>query len=253
MRSHYIPQKYLKGFCGEERPSEIWAYDKNGCRRFPVGVRRIAVEHGYYPEDAEKDMNIEVEAPANGVLDRIYSQNVISIDEKRTLSNYIALMYTRVPKHRERVDRLLANRGKEVFGREFPDANLEEVATAAKLPFLSHRTSRLIAEMTWRFATRDGASYFLTSDNPLFIFPQWGLANGESEFSFPISRDVALLANWQVGQDLSYYPIEEKHVRSVNKRTASSASRFLFYPKEEEWVTRLAARNRHELFRLAVG
>jgi hypothetical protein len=94
----------------------------------------------------------------------------------------------------------------------------------------------MLGRMTWQFLTFDRGPAFLASDNPVFYFRCLGIANIESEVSFPISSNVALWATWRGDFEDGYVSTRESWVRGLNRRTASSATRYLFHPISEDWI-----------------
>jgi hypothetical protein len=66
-----------------------------------------------------------------------------------------------------------------------------------RTPWPGREMTELIYYMAWRFCTTRGPSFFITSDNPAFIFECYGLRNDEAELVFPISSDLALHGCWQ--------------------------------------------------------
>ena len=56
-RKHFIPRKYLRGFCREERPNQICVFDK---QRPELGVRVISINDVEVSRDAYSVANDEV-------------------------------------------------------------------------------------------------------------------------------------------------------------------------------------------------
>lgn len=96
---------------------------------------------------------------------------------------------------------------------------------------------RVICAMNWTFLLApENDAGFLTSDNPVALFDPIGAPMGgvgfasspAAHFTFPISRDVALLAKHQ--QDHESVEISGFRVRSVNKGTITRADSQLYAP-----------------------
>ena len=91
--------------------------------------------------------------------------------------------------------------------------------------------------MNWAFFETTDEEYFLTCDNPLYYmdptyksgsFYGVGLMNKKLEVTFPLSKNLALLATWG---DLKGYHIATSKIRNtLNRRTIISAQNFVFSP-----------------------
>lgn len=283
MGYHYVPRKYLEGFSDPERPGFVWQYDKKE-RRFsqtPASIRRVAQQRGFYDEDVERELNELVESPGNQAIDKLRSNLPITDEERLNLAIYIATMVHRVPRHRERAkeiapkalsevvsklksqilavaeeqrldDSIIAKRLAEVDAadercRETPPP---EIIRQLRAPWPSEPIVGLILAMTWRFVSTEGPTYFITSDNPAFFFECYGLGSPESELTFPLSGNLALLGSWQPGADLRLLPARQQLVKEANRRLASAATRFLFYRERKEWVATIANKKRPYLSRI---
>jgi len=104
---------------------------------------------------------------------------------------------------------------------------------------------------SWRIVGSKGPSFFLTSDNPAYIFDGYGLGKQESELTFPLATDLALFGSWP-GQQTSIIHIQSKQrlVREANDRIASGAERFVFYLREEEWIAKVSDNKKPYLSRI---
>lgn len=154
IRNHYVPQAYLKGFSDPGTPDFIWVYEKGSGRSFRTNVKNAAVETGFYPDDVEEALNEEIEIPANGVLEKIRRQEIVTPDEKLILSLYMGVMLKRVPRHRERQADLLPEVKERVFeellaGLRVVKEAHPELAEAADLRLME--ASRLKEEYTKAF------------------------------------------------------------------------------------------------------
>src|SRR5262249_45482969 len=117
-----------------------------------------------------------------------------------------------------------------------------EVVGQAREPWPSQEAVEVLFGMTWRFISTEGPSYFLTSDNPAFLFEGVGLENVESELTFPISSSLALHGCWQPAGRDRVIPLPQKAVKALNRRAARSATRFIFYREHAEWIAWVANR-----------
>ena len=272
MGDHYVPQYYLKGFSRDGK--RLWAFDKEGRRAFATQVKSIANETDFYSPDVESQLANEVEGPGNEVLDAIRSRTVISQSHKRVLAAYMVCMLKRVPRTKDwvrelapgmieqivegvghQLDMLEQNEPerKELWERRrfelanMPEGYVEDVAKSSWLehvtPDASPKIVAMLSRMTWQFLTFDRRAAFVASDNPVFYFRGLGIANTESELSFPISSNIALWATWRADLEEGYVSARESWVSELNRRTTSSATRYLFHPVEEEWILPLLCKS----------
>lgn len=121
-----------------------------------------------------------------------------------------------------------------------PRFSLETIIT------ITDRLSRIIFQMSWRYAVAPLGCHFLTNDNPLFWddpdAPQPlrnGLASRNTILTIPLGREVALVASWiENAERLERVP--EKVVTDINDRTISTADRWIFASRKEEAARALA-------------
>jgi hypothetical protein len=280
MGDHYIPQYYLRGFCnGFGR--RLWVYDKCDARKFPTQVKSVANICGLYPPELEKHLSEEIENPANQVLDKIRNREPITRDDKITLSNYIAVMWKRVPESKtrlkERAPKIAADLRSALHQQidqalisnpeKDPIAQRRKVEIDEILNRLSHdppneiwhqvipvdRTPRMVASiatMTWRFISYDEKPVFLTSDNPVFHFRSLGIGKAESELSFPVSSHVTLWPTRRLDIPEGYFPTTTAIVKEMNRRIASITTRYVFHAEEEEWILPFLAKKNWKLNRI---
>jgi hypothetical protein len=90
-------------------------------------------------------------------------------------------------------------------------------------------------KMNWTIFVSDDHR-FVTSDNPLFYDDPThdprspvgvGLLSKNIRLTFPVTKELALLATWSRGKDF-YSKATNRFVRTVNRRTVQSASKFIF-------------------------
>lgn len=280
MGDHYVPQYYLKGFSAEEEEL-LWVYDKLDRRKFKTQVKNIANENRFYSPEVESYLANVIEGPANSVLKAIREKKHLTDDDKRLLTEYMAVMWKRVPQ------------GKQIFRDTAPavaqkllaryDSDLETIASSEpdKAAFVlkrraeideiikkysedppkdiwldiipSERPPRVVAAiktMTWTFLTFEEEPAFLTCDNPLFYFRSIGVGKPESEISFPISCHVTLLATWRSDLCQDYMPVTRQIVKEINRRTASNASRYVYSGYDEDGILPFVLKGRWKLHRI---
>ena len=269
MGDHYVPQYYLKGFSRDDGKT-IWVYDRAKRCKFATQVKSIANETGFYSPDTESHLADHVEEPAKAVLQKIRRRRQISTEDKQVLSEYMICMMIRVPRGKERVKQLapsLAEDVRQEIDRQLSSALLEEPEKAAFIEGRRSEAHKMIDRyaknppdeiwlrtippekwpraltalscMSWKFLTFDQYPAFLTSDNPVFCFSSLGIGRPESEVTFPLSSNVALWATGQANLAEGFVQTNAQVVRELNRRTASTATRYVFHWTDEEWVLRL--------------
>ena len=266
MGDHYIPQYYLKSFSQKDGKS-IWVYDKIEKRKFSTQVKSIGNITGFYSDEVEKYLANTIENPANEVLKKIRNHEEITNDEKETLAEYMAVMYKRVPKGKERIKELapsicedLSKKYNEVLQKlvlispnksniaqkrasEIKKILDEYLKDPPKKIWLDNippqRSPRIVAalnQMIWRFMKCDDRVGFMTSDNPLFYFNSIGIGKPESEVTFPISKDIVLWATWRTDLPTGYIPVTSQFVKEMNRRIVFDATRYVFAINDAIWI-----------------
>lgn len=282
MGQHYVPQQYLKGFSDPDHPGTIWMYDKQSRKWTRVSIKAAVQQAGYYSDETERQLNELVEGPAHDVLNRLRRGDTLGNAERSKLALYIGTMLMRVPRRRRKAYEILPQvlestvneviglvarwaqttsaepalvsrrfeeieRAREKLGTEPPS----EVVDRIRSPWPSENVLALVAAMTWRIVSAGGTGFFLTSDNPAYFFEAYGLGSPESELTFPLASDLALLASWQgKPQQTIYLKAKPALVREVNRRVASGAERFVFYHVREDWVPKITDKQSPYLSRI---
>ncbi len=258
MGDHYIPQYYLKGF-SQNNGKTIWVYDKQDNRKYSTQVKSTANETGLYDPKWEQYL-AKIEGLANPVLDKIRKRERITAADKEALSDYMVVMWKRVPQSRK----FLKTRAPTVADKLCEDLSATLSMVASEEPerteFVEQRkieireildqigndppkeiwlnnippetTPRMTAyikKMTWKFGTFDHGPAFLTCDNPVFVFPSLGIAKPESELVFPVSSHVVLWGTWRTDLREDYVPVSSQEVKEMNRRIASQTLRYLWH------------------------
>jgi len=282
MGHHYVPREYLRGFEDPNNPGKIWMYDKLSHRFTHATIITVAQEACYYSEDAEKELSGFVEGPAHKVLKKLRSGDSINGHERMSLALYIATMLMRGPRRRRKAFEMLPTVRENVINRatliitqwaqtsaadpELKQRRLSELDRVSeklraqppvdlvkkiRAPWPNDQVLACVAIMTWRIASAGDAGFFLTSDNPVAFFEDYGLGNPESEITFPLASDLALLGSWQGAlQETIFVRAKQTLVKEVNRRIASGAERFVFYRAFEDWVARVAEKQNPQLSRI---
>ena len=276
MGDHYVPQAYLRGFTDPQSVEMIWVYDKVQKTFFRTNVRNVAQENNFYGPEIEIVLNSDIENPANPVLEKLRRREAITADERYSLSTYIAVMLSRVPRRRAKIKERLPKEIEATIQQyvdalnhiamttdiqpeivqkrlqELEDLRIkyrteppEPVTKQINIPRPNEKIVHLIYSMVWRFLIADrGSTRFITTDNPAFFFECYGFGREEAELSFPISSEMCLLGNWQAGKGAEgILGVPEVYVKEMNRRNISAATRFVFYHKRADWLATLAHKN----------
>ncbi len=282
MGHHYVPQYYLKGFTDLNEPNLIWMYDKQSREFTHASIKKVVQEAGYYSEQVEKQLSLDIEKPAHMSLDRLRSGEKINANDRSHLTRYIGAMLMRVPHRRRKAyemlpgfidditrnlidqitqwaetsnpDQELVSRrineienGKNKFLKDPPD----EIVNQIRTPLPKEKILSLISKMTWRIIRPESDVLFITSDNPAFFFEAYGLGNLESELTFPLASDLALVANWQGPfYGTIYRKVTDSIAKELNRRVASGAERFVFFHQREDWVAQISNKQKPYLSKI---
>ena len=282
MGHHYVPQEYLRGFADPDNSTKIWMYDKRSRQFNHPFIKSVGQEVRYYNETTERELSKIVEGPAHRVLQKLRREHKINNTERARLALYIGTMLMRVPSRRRRAFEMLprvledtinritnqvaqwagsATAKPELVSRRF--AELEgarekfrneppaEIIEHIRAPWPSEQVLALVSAMNWRIVSSGESLFFLTSDNPVYFFEAYGLGSAESELTFPLASELALLASWQgIPHATIFMKAKPALVKEVNRRVASGAERFLFCRAQKGWVDEIADKQNPYLNRI---
>lgn len=281
MGDHYLPQYYLSGFCELQTPGLITRYEKGIKEIITTNISNVAQENNYYSKEVETILANEIEEPANLVIKKIREYKNITFTEKYYLSVYIVALLKRVPESKLRMKRLAPQALETVFSQinitfdnilkdnpsdsERIDKRRQEANAIRRQlektipkeiwlqdinPYSSPRTLGAISSMNWRFLINKKDSSYLTSDNPVYYHYDIGVGHMNSEVTFPISKNIILWATWKNDKKEGYYPANNKFIIENNRRTASTATRYLFFSRKEEWIVNLVNKSKYNVHHL---
>ena len=285
MGHHFVPQRYLKGFQPPDNLGFIWMFDKLTQKSKCLPIKQVAQVPGFYEDEIEISLNVDVEIPGNDVIDKILAGKPIEDDvndqDRNHLTYYIATMIRRVPHARALGQKFIPQTLVEVTGRvrqQLVDAEAVGLLTKAELeaklaeadawerksqkeppaevrkmietPWPFKRWLFAIHNMHWRVLRTEGPSYFLTNDNPAYFFEGFGLGHEECELILPLSTHLLLHCSWQAVKSSTVQTIPQQLVKELNRRIASGADRFVFYHKDADWVLKAALNQPGQLSRI---
>jgi hypothetical protein len=245
-------------------------HDKNRKNPYLDTTTNAGAELDFFA-DPQKDGDVDfdtfenvlesLEKPANTIFQKLRAHQPITFEEKCIFSRYIILMQTRVWAGREQIKELLpktiadSKPSKEFFQKtNSPDTlelkaqwkeKAEELGSLPDYHINLHNRIAAIApdsfrvqalqRMTWTFYVAPDSRAFLTGDNPVFIPKNNGLGKNNSELSFPISTDVALIASWDKRRKEGFEEAQSQIVKEINHRTVGQAST-IYFSQNQDWV-----------------
>ena len=284
MGYHFVPQRYLKRFQDQEEAGTIWIHDKTTGAVRHAAIKAVAQAKAFYPDETERRLAVEVENPANAVIEKLVTGVGITEDEREALAVFVGTMHRRVPTMRRRAmgmvpdtlslicngcrqaiqaartegtisAELLDRRSGDIKAAEakFAEHLPQEVLEHINSPWPSIRVVTAIREMAWRVLSTAGPQFFVASDNPAFAFQVEGFGWGriEGELCLPLSTAHVLHGSWQgPRRSLKFVAVSQRYVREINNRLASTTDRFVFYHRAAPWVLALLAKEQFSLNRI---
>ena len=272
MGHHYVPKEYLRGFAPVSMPDMIWLHDRQGGSPRLLPIAAVAQAPGFYDSAVEKALSEELEGPATPALQSLRAGHPLSAADRLLLAVYIGAMLKRVP-HQRAVAMALAP---EAVREATEGVRTELQAVAAQIgadpaivtkrlaeideyeqrhrydppaslleqirsPWPTQAMVEAIFQMSWRVLRSQGPDWFITCDNPAYFHKAFGLATKDAELVMPLSTGYALHGCWQHDERgrLLFVDARQGLVREMNKRVASTATRFGFFHDAAPWLPRL--------------
>ena len=263
-RQHYLPEKYLEGFCIQ--PNKLWQYDKSQPSNPDCSSpKNLAVQNYYYSyqdydgtrnlDSVEKALEALIESPTNKILPKLLSQQPLGKAEKYQVTEYLCVMWSRVPAYRQTIDTFLRNLNtepiiekwnsevtkstpeRETELRQFLDASKDKTPDKMYAPIIIPEVVNILAEMNWYYIT-SSSPIVVIGDNPFCFTSQKGLAAPDAEFFFPIARDCILWGckKMPLKQNQWYCFLRDDVARKANEWQIRNAVKYIFYGEKENWV-----------------
>ena len=122
---------------------------------------------------------------------------------------------------------------REKFSRILP----ENITKMARTPFWSEATVECVHNMVWRILPASPETFFVTSDTPTHLWENAGVGTPESELTFPIGKDLAMLGS-HIGRPATVECVSPQAnlVDEINRRMVADAERFIFSHVKEDWI-----------------
>jgi hypothetical protein len=117
----------------------------------------------------------------------------------------------------------------------------QNIVNMIRRPYWSPKTVLCVHNMVWRVVPAPPPTFYLTCDTPTHLSEWAGVGTPESELTFPISTDIALIGSHN-GRPASieYLSPQPQLVAEVNRRILNCTERFVFSHTNERWMAELA-------------
>jgi PHD/YefM family antitoxin component YafN of YafNO toxin-antitoxin module len=272
-RHHEIPEHYLRGFT-EAGTSFVWVFDRklNFYRAGPkrgvhnparLGVRVTALRQDAYEawrEDGTRHFEFErelsaAEQRANPILEKVRSHRQLCVRDRDALASYIYLMWKRryrrdvameatveqTANESRRKAADLARRGRFREARAIFDEADHMTTVPGRTEYL--RRSMIedaglvrdeLLRRNWRILRATAPEYFLTSDCPVLIDLQQGLA--QSPLIFPVSQEHCLIIDLSKGDDTAIENVGKDFVPNLNGIIIGNSHAEIYSPHPDEWI-----------------
>lgn len=208
-KQHYLPRFYLAGF-GQN--GKVWVHKKESGVYELRNPKTLATKHHYYTvldEEGKKDATVEnvlgmVESTAARIIAKLETPEMISVQDKIHLAQFVALMKFRVPvferwfadfseatikqkmkddfptvesirermKEMDGYDPAEPDRAEGIFaGLQDPKYRVvpNDSARIAAMLTATLEISRLMAFMEWTFLVAPEEASFVTTDDPVLV------------------------------------------------------------------------------------
>ncbi|MET0399584.1 MAG: DUF4238 domain-containing protein [Longimicrobiaceae bacterium] len=179
-QQHYVPRFLLKEF-GSGKKHRLYTYDKQTDRVFQTNPDKVAAENGFY--DFTLEGSTFTAEPAMGSLEtatapvvkrilREESLASLTDEERRLLSLFVAVQYTRTRNFRDTLSDLsrrmaewLRGAGADAEGLEMTED--DAAAMSVQMALDAHEFAPHIYDKAWLLLKNPTATPFYTSDNPV--------------------------------------------------------------------------------------
>jgi hypothetical protein len=201
----------------------------------------------------------KLDTEAAPVIRKIADRTALTTADRELLSRFISVLWRRVPRHRELVNkaarqmlpayvgRLLqdlaalraAGKNPEQIERLEREARQVEEGYTKEVPnyFFTNNLRRAsvfeeaVARMDWAYLQATPDTPFLTCDDPVVYSKGSGI--GDTEMGvvlFPLSKNLLLQGMWVAEHRSAYVPIRDADVRRLNRYVVENAYREVYAP-----------------------
>lgn len=283
IQSHYIPQFYQRGFISDGS-GLIWVYSRHGAPKL-VSVRKTGMALNLYAFRTKNNQldatTIEQElakldSDGASVIYRLQKGQLLTDDERWTLSRFVSVMWRRTTAHKERSEVMAS----EMMGKFFEDHNeqwlyelliqrlgagpaTEEVFEKEKCELARikedyHREvpsfifpnntlrdsmfEKVLFSMDWAYFKATTDTEFLTCDDPVVFNKGTGLKDENAVIIFPLSRLLLLQGMWKSTYRNAFVQLRDSDIRTLNRYVVSNASKEVYASKRSNVMAKFVAK-----------
>ena len=248
MHNHYVPQHHLRRFATPENSERIWRYDidKGVFQRLPI--KTVAQECNFYSERRERELNEQVEGPAQKQLARLLSGEHINQEQRKLIALYVFVTWIRVPRMRARMESWIPEMKGKALAPSGPAATEADERRAEEMFRDAIRdvpvSQNLVAEieaMKWTLLKARQPDYFVTSDCPLYRGEWRDDGTRVTELVLALSPSSALICHKQGRREgFSILNASPEIARKVRRYVISVATRYVFSHVKARWIEDVA-------------
>ena len=252
MHNHYVPQHHLRRFATVSNAELIWRYDIDNRLFRLLPIKAVALERDFYSERRERELNEQVEGPAQKLLARLLSGERLNQEQRKLLALYFLVTWIRVPRMRARMESWIPEMKAKALASSGPatteadERRAEETLRAAiKDVPVSQKLAAEIEAMKWTLVEARRPNYFVTSDCPLYR-GEWR-DNGAriTELVLPLSPSTALICQKQGRREgFSFRYASPEIARKIRCYVISVATRYVFSHVRAKWIEEVAQEER---------
>lgn len=269
MGHHWAPQSYLRHFACPSQPDYVWVYDKRkqewqGGRSLPIAGVAQAPE--FYTDETEVQL-AGIERATSEPLRRLRNGEQLTEVDRESICEYLLTFMARSPVGRRvaaarqldwaeaglenlpshlrrlglpmteagRAEEFLRARRSEVDNDDPFRVRSEEVRSFPSGYATSTRLRPLMLSLGWLVLERPSSGGFVTGDSPVAV--------GPGHFQFPLSTDLCLVCTrGRSPERTDFLDCPGQLARHINRRTIWSSERFVYSPRQEDWLATVAGR-----------
>lgn len=258
---HYVPRMFLRNFAIQEGEEYfIWVFDKEKDHIFRANIKNIASENEFYnrvseEQDTEKGLSV-LEGKTAPILQKLIERKnleVLSEDDKKKISQFVAYQMIRTKEHREELKDTVNQFHKKFDGEmcerlksEVEDLMQKDSMRNFHNSFLKSAEiyKNIMLNMKWILILNKTGLPLWTSDNPVTLFNSidnpyrgnLGLTSEGIEIHFSVAPNIYLLICDPVSFKLEPNKKATRDYRSIIREKClqvNQSTRFLFSPDDK--------------------
>ena len=200
----------------------------------------------------QRELNEQVEGPAQKSLARLLSGERIDQEQRKVLALYFLVTWIRVPRMRARMESWIPEMKAKALApvglaaTEADERNAEEMLRSAiKDVPVSQKLAAEIEALKWTLVKARHPDYFVTSDCPLYRGERRGNSAKITELVLPLSPSTALICQKQGRREgFSIVYASPEMLRKIRRYVISVPTRYVFSHVRAEWIEDVAQEER---------